>query len=44
MKHLIEAFGETVTEAIGAGVVLAAVGGAVLLFHAFGDTFISYFL
>lgn len=44
MKNIIETLGETLTEIIGAVVVFAGLGGAIALFHTFGDEFIGYFL
>ena len=44
MKNIIEALGLTVTELVGAALVFSGLGAAIVLFHTFGDLFISYFL
>ena len=44
MKNIIETLGITVGELIGIAAVIVALSGAIVLFRAFGDTFISYFI
>lgn len=44
MKVIFEALGEMLPEAIGAAAVIVGLGGALVALHAFGDTFIGYFL
>lgn len=44
MRNIFETLGELISELIGAGIVLAGICGALVLFRLFGDKFIGYFI